>query len=91
MMSAESEILVADECWIALAMLHREHPERESFTAREIMDKLRREGICGQLRPGLQPHIHLHNVANKTPSSAKYRMFYKLEDASKYSSIQTGG
>jgi hypothetical protein len=81
-MSAESEILVADECWVALAMLHREHPERESFTAREIMEKLRSENIQGQLRPGLQPHIHLHNVANKAPNSARYRMFYKLDDGS---------
>jgi hypothetical protein len=81
-MPAESEILVADECWVALAMLHREHPERESFSAREIMDRLRSENMQGQLRPGLQPHIHLHNVANKAPSSARYRMFYKLDDGS---------
>jgi hypothetical protein len=79
-MAARAEILVADECWIALAMLHREQPERGSFAAKEIMDKIRAENVHGELRPGLQPHIHLHNVANRAPSSARYRMFYRLDD-----------
>jgi hypothetical protein len=79
-MIPEPVILVADECWLALAMLHRSLPDRESFSAREIMEKLRTEHIHHDLRPGLQPHIHLHNVANLNPNSAKYRMFYRLED-----------
>jgi hypothetical protein len=75
------EILVADECWVALALLHREHPERTSFTPRQILDRLKQERAHAGLRPGVQTHIYLHNVANIPPNSAKYRMFYRLEDA----------
>jgi hypothetical protein len=69
--------LVADQCWVALASLHREHPERTSFTAREILDRITRQA-SGALRPGVQVHIYLHNVANLPPNSATYRLFYKL-------------
>jgi hypothetical protein len=79
-MHVATEILVADECWIALALLHCENPDRVSFKATEIMEKLRKEKLQSDLRSGLQPHIHLHNVANLPPNSARYRMFYRLED-----------
>ena len=74
------QILVADECWVALALLHRSHPERSSFSPREIVERLRLERAYPELRPGVQPHIYLHNVANLPPNSAKYRMFYRLPD-----------
>lgn len=73
-------IRVADEAWVALALLHREHPERKSFSAKEILDRVQREHASPELRPGIAPHIYLHNVANAEPNSAKYRMFYKLPD-----------
>ena len=73
-------IRVADECWVALALLHQINPERESFAAREILDRVRREKIHGELRAGLPSQIYWHNVANVAPSSARYRMFYKLGD-----------
>jgi len=78
-MPVSERLRVADECWIALANLHREHPERRSFTAKEIVDRLRREG-GGEVRAGVQPHIYLHNVANLAPSSGRYRMFYKEQN-----------
>lgn len=78
-MPFRAEMRVADQCWVALALLHREQPERSGFTAREIQDRLARESP-GPLRPGIQPHIYLHNVANLAPNSARYRMFYRLED-----------
>ena len=81
-MITATEVLVADECWIALALLHRNHPERASFSAKEILDRIKLEKIQGEVRPGIQPHIYLHNVANLAPNSARYRMFYKLEDGS---------
>jgi hypothetical protein len=71
---------VADEAWVALALLHREQPERESFSAREILDRVKAEQATPELRPGVQAHIYLHNVANLEPNSARYRMFYKLPD-----------
>jgi len=76
----DRDVRVSDECWIALALLHREAPTRTSFSAREILDRVRAERVCPELRRGVQPHLYQHNVANVTPSSARYRMFYKLED-----------
>lgn len=73
-------ILVADEAWLGLALLHKEHPDSESFTAREILDRVKAEHASSELRPGVQVHIHLHNVANLEPNSAPYRMFWKIHD-----------
>jgi len=73
-------IRVADEAWCGLALLHRELPERQSFTAREVLERVKIERISPDVRPGLQAHIYLHNVANLEPNSARYRMFYKLPD-----------
>ena len=77
-----TEILVADECWVALALLHREHPQQVSFSAREILDRLKTEGAYRQVRAGVTAHLYQHNVANVEPSSARYRLFYKLPDGS---------
>ena len=71
-------MLVADEAWCALALLHREQETRESFSAKEILDRVKAERASPVLRPGIQAHIYLHNVANLEPNSARYRMFYKL-------------
>ena len=71
-------IKVADEVWCGLALLHREHPDSPAFTAREILDRVKAERANPELRPGLQAHIYLHNVANVEPNSARYRMFYKM-------------
>ena len=80
MKTAERLLLVADEAWLGLALLHREQPTRPSFTAREIHDRVRKEAASPELRPGIPPHIYLHNVANLEPNTARYRMFYKLAD-----------
>jgi hypothetical protein len=73
-------IMVADEAWTALALLQHGNSGRESYSAREILDRVKAEKASPELRPGIQPHIYLHNVANLPPNSAKYRMFYKLPD-----------
>jgi hypothetical protein len=73
-------IRVADECWIALASLHRDHPDRSSFSASEILDRVKGKKVSPELRAGALPHIYLHNVANLPPNSATHRMFYKKED-----------
>ena len=81
MAAIERNMRVDEEAWVALALLHREHPERVSFSAREILDRAQRES--GQVpRPGVQAHIYLHNVANLPPNSARYRMFFRLDDGS---------
>lgn len=81
--------MVADECWIALALLHRAHPERTSFSAREILDQVKQERAHREVRAGVQPHIYRHNVANLPPNSARYRMFYRVADG-EYRLFQPG-
>jgi hypothetical protein len=80
MASSKREILVADEAWLGLALLHREHPDTGSFTAREILDRVKAEQATPEVRPGVQVHIYLHNVANAEPNPARNRMFWKLDD-----------
>jgi hypothetical protein len=60
-------------------VLTRQHPARDSFSAKEILDQVRREAVHPVFRPG-QPHIHVHNVANLAPNTASYRLFYRLDD-----------
>lgn len=76
MMIVESDVKVADEVFVATALLHREHPEKQDFTISEIVDRAERENLFGQLRPGVSVHAYLHCVANRSPNSARYRMLY---------------
>ena len=72
----KSQIKVADEVFIASALLHREQPEREDFTIREIVERAAKENLYGDLRPGVHVHASLHCVANKAPNPGRYRMLY---------------
>src|SRR5690242_18099484 len=65
---------VADEVWVATALLHREHPERKDFTPQEIRERARRENIIGHLRPGVYVHAAQHCVANRPPNPGRYLM-----------------
>lgn len=78
-MVTDVEILTADEAWVALALLQRRHPSRESFSAKEILESAKKEKAHPEVRVGLQAHIYLHNVANVPPNSGRYRMFYKVD------------
>lgn len=69
-------IKVADEVWVATALLHREHPDREGFTPDEITKRVQQEDIHGQLRPGIHQHAVQHSVANRPPNPGRYRMLY---------------
>lgn len=69
-------VKVADEVWIATALLHRENPKREEFSIAEIVERVRRENISGELRPGVQVHVYLHCVANRPPNPGCHRMLY---------------
>lgn len=73
---ASPSIRVADEVWIATALLHRENPSRCEFTVKEITDRARREGIHGVLRPGVYRHAFQHCVANQPPNTGTYRMLF---------------
>ena len=67
---------VADEVWIATALLHREHPERKDFTIQEIRKRVEREAVAETLRPGIYVHIVQHCVANRSPNPGRYRMLF---------------
>jgi hypothetical protein len=71
---AKSSLKVADEVWIAAALLHREHPERTDFAIEEIVARARRESLTGQLRPGVYVHVVQHCVANRPANPGRYRM-----------------
>lgn len=70
-------IRVADEVWIAAALLHREHPDAADFSLKEIEARLVREGLTDDKRPGVYPHLSVHCVANRPPSSGTYRMLFE--------------
>ena len=69
-------IRVADEVWIATAVLHRSHPARADFTIHEIMKQAETANVTGvsPLRPGVKVHVYLHCVANRPPNPGRYRM-----------------
>ena len=67
-------LLVADEAWLATALLHREHPDAEDFSLDEIRDRARRE--FHDNRPGVWQHIVSHCVASNRPNPAQYRMLH---------------
>jgi hypothetical protein len=72
--STQTEVKVADEVWIAAALLHREHPEKADFTIEEIVDRARTEALTSVLRPGVYVHAVQHCVANRPPNPGRYRM-----------------
>ena len=84
-----ADILVADEAWVALALLHREHPERTSFTARGILRRAEAEHATPKVRAGIALHVHQHNVANLSPHTGTYRMYYRMPDGT-YRLYRTG-
>jgi hypothetical protein len=71
------DIKVADEVWIATAMLQREHPDRNDFTVEEIVERARREKLSRPLRKGVYVHVIQHCVANRSPNSGRYRMLFE--------------
>ena len=67
-------ILVAAEAWLAIALLHREHPNAEDFSLDEIRERSLKE--FHDRRPGVSQHIVSHCVASNPPNPAQYRMLH---------------
>jgi hypothetical protein len=76
-------VRVADEVWIATALLHREYPERKDFTIQEIKERAARERLTVHQRPGVAIHAHLHCVANRAPNPGRYRMLYATREGTR--------
>jgi hypothetical protein len=75
-----TDLKVADEVWLAVALLHRENPSRVSFGPREIASRAQQLHPTVPCRPGVMPHIYTHCVANLDPTSGRYRMLYRNPD-----------
>jgi hypothetical protein len=74
---SHSRVKIADEVWIATALLHREQPSQSDFEVQEIVQRAAREEIAGPLRPGLYVHVVQHCVANRPPNPGRYRMLFE--------------
>ena len=71
------KLKVADEVWIAAALLHREHPDRSDFATEEIVERVRNEALVQPVSPGVYVHISQHCVANRRPYPNRYRMLFE--------------
>jgi hypothetical protein len=69
----EGRIGVAEEVWVAAALLHEENPRRKDFTIDEIIGRVRREAGRRKLRASVYAHVVQHCVANKPPSPSRLR------------------
>jgi hypothetical protein len=69
-------VKVADEVWIATALLHREHPEAIDFSIEQIVGRARQEALREPLRPGVYVHVVSHCVANRAANPGRYRMLF---------------
>lgn len=68
---------VAEEVWVAAALLHRAFPRRPDFTIREIVERAAREALHPEPRRGVYVHVVQHCVANRPPNPARHRMLYE--------------
>jgi hypothetical protein len=71
------ELKVADQVWIATALLHQEQPSRSDFAVEEIVERVRKEKLSDVLRPGVYIHAQMHCVANRAPNPGRYRMLFE--------------
>ena len=74
---AQTTVKVADEAWIATALLHRERPAQRDFTVEEIVERAKREARNIPFRPGVYVHVVQHCVANRPPNPGRYRMLFE--------------
>jgi len=78
--TVKTQLKVADEVWIATALLHREHPQSKDFSIEEIVERARKEGLYKPLRPGVYVHVVQHCVANRPPNPGRYRILYETSE-----------
>jgi hypothetical protein len=69
--------LAADRVWIATALLHKEHPKRNSFTLGEIRERAHREGFLEETTNVFYVHANQHCVANRMPNPGNHRMLFE--------------
>lgn len=73
-----SELRLADRIWLAVAMLHRLHPQAKGFSKLEIREELDKSGLGNGTNPAsVNAHLKQHLVANVPPSTGKYTMLFE--------------
>jgi hypothetical protein len=79
--STKPTLKLADEVWLATAMLHRRKPECADFSIEQIVEfaKTAKELrlLLQPLRPGFYVHVVQHCVANRPPNPGRYRMLFE--------------
>ena len=70
-------VKVADEVWIAAALLHREFPSQPDFSVEAVVSRVKKENLSGVLRPSVYVHVIQHCVANRPPDPGRYRMLFE--------------
>jgi hypothetical protein len=65
---------LADEVWVATALLHRENPGRSDFEVSEIRAKVIELDPASAAAPGLNTHLSSHCIASKTRHGVNVRM-----------------
>lgn len=76
----KDHLLLADACWIAVALLLREHRSVSAFTAQEIVERLETTKLTSYPRSSIAAHLSQHCVANVPPTSGKYRLLWREND-----------
>jgi len=71
-----SDLTVAEAVWIAVAVLHRDHPDAPDFSSREIFKKVRELSLTSRTDDTLNAHIAKHCVANTSPDPNRVRMLF---------------
>jgi hypothetical protein len=81
---AKEHIKVADELFLVLALLHREHPDEEAFPIGRILERATQEGlgINRSDQRSLRVHAYEHAAANVPPGrqGGRYRIAFRQED-----------
>jgi len=70
----DAAVKIADQVWVVVALLHREHPDRDDFGIDEILERAQREPIAQPFRPSFHVHLVQHCVANRPPNPGRWRM-----------------
>ena len=77
---AKATVKIADELFLIVALLHKEQPDKPSFTMKEVLDRASFEGLGG-LPGSLRAHASGHAAANRDPKgSGGYRMIFVEPD-----------
>ena len=81
---SKSHVKVADELFLVVALLHREQPQRNSFSIPEILARATVEGLSGGRsdQKSLKQHAYEHAAANIPPGQGKYRLVFRETDNS---------